>query len=68
MCKLRAGGEARSVRHATKEDRGAGQSSLVSKHKARVTALKGTGTYRSQLEPLSVWPAAFQKPGLQKGA
>lgn len=47
----------RSARHATKEDRGAGQSSLVSEHKAWVTALKG-GPGRS--EASSVWPAALQ--------
>lgn len=50
----------RSVRHATKEDWGAGQSSVVSQYKVRVAVLKRTGTHRSQLESLSVRPAAFQ--------
>lgn len=57
---------ARSVRHATKEDRGAGRSSLVSQHKAWVTALKGTGTHRSQLESLSVRPAAFSEAWIKE--
>lgn len=49
---------ARSVHHATKEGRGAGQSSLASKNKAWVTSLKEAGTHRSRSESLSVWPGA----------